>query len=329
MQSVKSGWLRVAILLGVMLSIAAVALWWRQKSAVVIAVLPVTTAQEIWESEHLGAAQAARARGWSVYWNAPVREDDYQRQIQLVEQSVRRGVGGLVLSPNHAVALISPVRNAVAHHIPTVIVGSPLGIAPGSDLHYVLNDEVAMGRMGAERAARLVKDGDTVLVLGINQGMIASIRRADAFEARLRELRPGVMVEERSTRSASAAEAEETAEAAIRADAHLRVIFALNVYQSRSALGAMQAAHRASGIALIACDQDLDLLFHLREGLIDTVLAENTRHMGKMAIETIDALRKGSNVAAEQVVAPVMITRENVNEEQVQYLLDVDWRAGA
>lgn len=106
-----------------------------------IAVIPQTTAQEIWESEHAGAARAASESGWSIYWNGPSREDDFTRQIQIVNQEIERRVDGLVLAPDHAVALISPVRNALAHNIPCVVVSSPLGISPGGMLSYVLNDE--------------------------------------------------------------------------------------------------------------------------------------------------------------------------------------------
>lgn len=312
-----------------MVLLIASSLLWRDRNRVpVIAVVPETTAQEIWESEHTGAAQAARQFGWSVYWNAPVREDDFQRQIRIVEQSVARHVDGLVLAPDHAIALISPVRIAVAHHIPTVVVASPLGIAPGEGLRYVLNDEAVMGKLAAQRAARLLQDGDTVVVIGINPGLLASVGRAEAFEQTLRALRPGVKIEERSIRSASAAEAEETAEEAIRSNPRLRVIVALNVYQSRSAFGALQATGQLSKIALIACDQDLDLLHHLRSGGIDAVLAQDTRTMGAIAIQTIHAMQHGQPTQAQQMVEPLLITRENVDSDRVQQVLNMDWTAG-
>jgi len=316
-----------AVLLLIMGVIAVVSLWIRNRSVPEIAVVPETTAQEIWESEHAGVAQVARQLGWKVYWNAPVREDDFQRQIAIVDQSVARGVDGLILAPDHAIALISPVRNAVAHHIPTVIVASPLEIAPGDGLRYVLNDEAAMGRMAAERAAQLMKDGDTAVVLGSHPGLIASVERADAFENTLRKLRPRIQVEERAIRSDSPAEAEETAESAIRSDAHLRIILALNIDQSRAALAMMHAQGRQDKIVLIACDQDLDLVYRLRAGEIDTIIAQDTRSMGALAMHTIAAMRKGEPVELVQIVQPILITRQNVDTERVQVALDMDWRA--
>ncbi|MDR3737076.1 MAG: substrate-binding domain-containing protein [Acidobacteriaceae bacterium] len=326
MKMKAGGWVFVLLLFG---GVAAGSLWIGQHAVPVIAVVPETTAQEIWESEHVGVEQVARQLAWKVYWNAPVREDDFQRQIRLVEQSTVRKVDGLILAPDHAVALISPVRNAVAHHIPTVIVASPLAIAPGNGLSYVLNDESAMGRIGAQRAARFFKDGDTAVVLGVNPGLIASVERAEAFESTLRALRPGIQIQERSIRSDSPAEAEEDAEDAIRSQPHLRVIFALNVYQSRAALAMLNAHGLLHKVEVIACDQDLDIVFHLRSGAIDTLLAQDTRSMGAIAMHAIEAMRKGEHVEPRQMVQPVMITRDNVDSEAVQTALSVDWRAGA
>lgn len=319
----------LALLLFAALTLTAVLVWRAHERTTVIAVVPETTAQEIWESEHAGAEHEARTRGWSIYWNAPSREDDFPRQIQIVEQSIARKVDGLVLAPDHAIALISPVRTALAHHIPTVIVGSPLGIAPGDGLRYVLNDDRAMGTMAAQRASRLLADDESVVVLGVNASLIASVERANAFETELHRARPKIGIQEHPIGAASYAEAEETTENAIRADQRLHVIFALNVNQARAAFAALQATGQVGRIALIVCDQDLDLLHHLRTGGIDTILAQNTRQMGAQAIAAIDALRNNREVPLRQIVEPVLVTPENVDTDAIQQVLNMDWRAGA
>lgn len=293
-----------------------------------LAVIPETTAQEIWESEHAGAERAAAENGWTVYWNAPSREDDFTRQIQIVNQSIDRRADGLILAPDHAVALISPVRRALERKIPTVVVASPLGISAGGFLSYVLNDEEAMGKMAAQRAARLLGPQDDVLVLGVNPSLIASTQRSDAFERTLRALLPANQMEERRGSISGFAEAEEDAETAIRTNKNLRVIFALNVTQSRAAYAALQATGSVGRVALIACDQDLDLLHHLRSGGIDTILAQNTALMGYRAVQIIEAMRLHRPVPSEQKIPPVLVTLENVNQEPVQQVLNMDWRMG-
>ena len=103
-----------------------------------IAVIPRACGTALWEPEHSGAAEAARARGMTVYWNAPTRPHDVQKQIALLEKVVALRYRGIVLAPDETLALRTPIKHALATHIPIVVVGTELGIDPDSNLSYVL-----------------------------------------------------------------------------------------------------------------------------------------------------------------------------------------------
>lgn len=291
-----------------------------------IAVIPETTAQELSESEHSGAEKAARALDWNVYWNGPSREDDFPQQIHLVYEAIDRNVAGLVLSPDHAVALISPVRSALARGIPTVIVGSPLGTSPGGNLVFVVNDDAATGHLAAERAYLYLNPNDTVAVLGIDPNILGSIERADAFEASIRERLPKARIIEGRSVSFSIAEAEQSVEQTIRSVPGLRVIVTLNINQTRAAMQALQSSRSAGKIILIGCDQDLDLMLHLRLGDIDSVIAENTQEMGYEAVQIIHQQLLSERTDSKIVVEPILVTKQNIDSAKVQEVLDMDWR---
>src|SRR5579863_7309884 len=80
-----------------------------------IAVIPQTDGTMQWEPVHTGSVVAADKVGVSIYWNAPTREDDVEAQIALVDRIVSAGYQGLVLAPDQGLALITPVRRALAH----------------------------------------------------------------------------------------------------------------------------------------------------------------------------------------------------------------------
>ena len=122
----------------------------RRPQKPIIAVIPETTAQEAWESAHSEASRIAATWNWDTFWNGPSREDDLQRQIQIVDEEVDRGAAGIILAPDHAVALISPVRAAVAKNIPVAIIDNPLAAFPKEDVLFVLNDHVAHGAHGCQ-----------------------------------------------------------------------------------------------------------------------------------------------------------------------------------
>jgi len=67
-----------------------------------IAVIPRDTAEEVWVSEHGGAADAAYKQNLEIDWNGPTRDDDVEQQISLSERAIRSGDYGLVLSPNNS-----------------------------------------------------------------------------------------------------------------------------------------------------------------------------------------------------------------------------------
>src|SRR6476620_5015412 len=82
-----------------------------------IAVIPKGTTHPFWKSVNAGAAKAAgdyKSQGVDVniVWKGPLREDDREQQIQVVEGFISEGVNGIVLAPLDSKALIRPVEEA-------------------------------------------------------------------------------------------------------------------------------------------------------------------------------------------------------------------------
>ncbi len=77
-----------------------------------LAVIPMGTTHEFWKAVHAGALTAARELGIEVVWKGPLKEDDRDEQIQIVETLADSGVDAIVLSPLDDRALIRPVAEA-------------------------------------------------------------------------------------------------------------------------------------------------------------------------------------------------------------------------
>src|ERR1044072_1165175 len=79
-----------------------------------IAVIPKGATHEFWKSIHAGSIKAANelnAQGTAVevIWKGPLREDDREQQIQVIEGFAAQGVSGIVLAPLDNRALVRPV----------------------------------------------------------------------------------------------------------------------------------------------------------------------------------------------------------------------------
>ena len=82
-----------------------------------IAVIPKGTTHEFWKSINAGAFKARdelNAQGLKVdtIWKGPLKEDDRDQQIQVVEGFASQGVNGIVLAPLDNRALARPVGTA-------------------------------------------------------------------------------------------------------------------------------------------------------------------------------------------------------------------------
>src|SRR5579875_285317 len=76
-----------------------------------IAIIPQTTGTPLWGSMFSGAQSIASKNRIEIYWNAPTNEDNIKTQIALLERVIHSGeYQGIILAPDHALALMSAVQ---------------------------------------------------------------------------------------------------------------------------------------------------------------------------------------------------------------------------
>jgi ribose transport system substrate-binding protein len=294
----------------------------QRQRPITIAVIPRTSGTALWEPEHGGAMAAASEVGAKIYWNAPTRDDDIQGQIALVEQVIGGNFQGLILAPDHSLALITPVRSALWRGLPTVIVGSPLAIPPGNLLSYVLNDDEAGGRMAAERVASLLPGNGSVAILGINPDITGIMIRTKSLEQFLAKNYPNIHVVAKRMGSFNLPHEQQVAEETLKSNPELDVIIALTSTSTNGAVAAMESRPPAHAVKIIGFDPDSAALAN---PLVDSLIMQNTKKMGSEAVHLIVSRIHGEAVPANMLLEPVMITRENVNSPEIRELTSMDW----
>jgi len=299
-----------------------------QQKKELIAVIPQTDGMMLWDAAHAGAELAANRTGSSVYWNAPMREDDVAAQVRLVDQVVSSNrYQGLVIAPTQALSLISPVRRALSRDIPTVIIDSPLSLPAGGKLSYILNDDEEGGRLAAERVAQLLHGQGRVALIGINPDVLGVTARARAFEKTLTMKYPDVHIVEKRIGSFNVLRERQVAEELLASDPDIDVCVALLWTSLDGLFSAIDSFHPSHPMKLIGFDLAGDPPFDQRKNL-DCIIQANTKLMGQRAIEQIHAIRDGQSVSSVVVLKPVTITRENLYSPEVRQMISYDWSLG-
>ncbi|MCL6463550.1 MAG: substrate-binding domain-containing protein [Acidobacterium ailaaui] len=290
-----------------------------------VAVIPRTTALTIWEAVHAGVEFAARPAGILVYWNAPTSEDDIQQQAALVDRVVDEHYQGLILAPDQPLALMAPVRRAIAHGVHTVVIASPLSVPAQQDLAYIVNDDEATGRMAARRLGEVLHGQGQVAVLGVNPESLSDLAILHAFESELAEHFPQVVIADRRTGTHNATEAQQIADEVLATHPAIRAVFSLSAMASNGAIAALQGRDLTEKVKLIGFEQSVELGNEVRTGAMDALIAEDTYEMGHRALVLLAKYRSGHLPAQELRLQPVLLTRENIDSPLAKRLMNRDW----
>ena len=152
-----------------------------------IAVIPKGTTHEFWKSIHAGAVKAQQefnSQGVkvSIIWKGPLKEDDREEQIKVVEGFRSQNVSGIVLAPLDNRALVRPVEEAKQSNIPTIVIDS--GLASDSIVSFVATDNLKGGSLAADRIGTLLQGKGKVLLLRYQVGSASTQDREDGFVKR-------------------------------------------------------------------------------------------------------------------------------------------------
>jgi ribose transport system substrate-binding protein len=288
-----------------------------------IAVIPRTSGTLLWEAEHTGAQREAWKRNLDVYWNAPMREDDIQGQIEILSRALEHNSKGLIVAPVEALPLRTSIGRALEKGTPVVVVGTDLGLDPGKKLAYVLNDEQLGGQLAARRIGMLLQGQGSVAVLGISNKLSSTAERARSLETTLAQEFPQIKVTFRSLALPTVPQEQQITEKLLRDNPHLNAIVALSETSTLGSYYALTAFDKTSTTHLVGFDQNRLVLILSRGG--DAVIMQNTYQMGRAAMKLMDEELHGGASQNYVILQPQLVTRENIDSASVREMLDLGW----
>ncbi len=296
--------------------------------ALTLAVIPKGSTHEHWARVRIGAEKAAAeltAAGTPVriIWKGPIREDDREQQIQVVEGFISQGVQGIVLAPLDSRALKRPVDEAAQAGIPTVVFDSALE-PPHKAVSYVSTDNGKGGRLAGRRMGELLKGKGTVLMLRYQEGSAATEEREAGFLAELKAGFPGITV------ISSDQYAGATRDTAKRASENLlnrfatRVdgIFASNESATAGMLLALQDIGKAGAITFVGFDYSASFLEPLRKGELKGFVVQNPVNMGYLSAKTMVAHLQKQPVPASVDTGVELVTLDNLQDPRIQAVIN-------
>jgi ribose transport system substrate-binding protein len=285
-----------------------------------IAVIPKGTSHEYWKGVHAGALRAGTELGVDILWQGPVKEDDREEQIKVVDTIRNRAVSGILLAPMDDKALRGPVTNAVRAGIPVVIFDSDLDSQDYVSL--VETDNYQGGRLGGEHLARLLGGKGPVMMLRLHEGSASTTLREQGFLDAMRE-NPGITVVSSNQYAGATVEgafrASENLLMALRAaEGGVAGIFCPNESTTFGMLRALQNANLAGKIRFVGFDSAEKQLQAMRDGQIDALVVQDPYNMGYVGVTTLMRAIRGEKVERKINTGATLVTRENMDLAELQ-----------
>jgi ribose transport system substrate-binding protein len=290
-----------------------------------IAVVPKGTTHEFWRAIHAGAVQAAQelsASGDSVkiIWKGPLREDDREQQVQVVEGFTSQGVSGIVLAPLDNRALVRPVEEAKGAGVPTVIIDS--GLESDQIVSFVATDNYKGGELCAERLGTLLGGKGKVLLLRYQEGSASTTEREKGFTDKIKSAYPGItLVSSDQYAGATRETAKRASENLLnRFGNELAGIFTPNESSTDGMLLALQDIDKAGKIRLVGFDASKSLLAAMKAKQLDGVAVQNPMKMGYLGVKTMIAHLRNQPVEKRIDTGVTLVTPENMDEPAIKDL---------
>jgi ribose transport system substrate-binding protein len=288
-----------------------------------IAVVPKGTTHEFWKSIHAGALTAARELGVEILWKGPLREDDRDEQIKVVESFTIRGVDGLVIAPLDDTALVPVLADAASLGIPVAIIDSD--ITWDGHVSFVATDNYKGGAMAGEALGELLLGNGAVMMMRYQEGSASTMKREAGFLDTIQLRFPEIVVVSENQRSGATVEAAyQTAENLLISHPEVDGIFCPNESSVFGMLRAMQDAGLAGKVRLIGFDASPKLVEALATGEIDGLVIQNPFEMGAAGVRAIVNHLDGKPVEGRIDTGVVLVTKANMNDPEVAGLLAPD-----
>ena len=147
--------------------------------------------------------------------------------------------------------------------------------------------------------------------------------RERSFESTLSREFPDIHVVARRLGLSSVPQEQHNAEELLAGSKSLDAIVALSLASTRGTYYALSESGRVGAIKIVGFDQDL--IPPIRDGGIDSVVVQDTFELGRIAMELINFEVHGTATATEVRVAPVLMTRDNVDSARIRKILNLSW----
>lgn len=263
-----------------------------------------------------GANQAAEKLGVELTVQAPEREVDVEKQMQIIENLIQKNVSAICVSPSGSKEIVPAIVKANRANIPVLIVDTrvdaqALNDAGGRTATFIGSDNFEGGKAAAAYLIKALGGRGKVAVLEGIPGHETGDQRLRGFRA-VMEQQPAVKIAASQTANWERDQGFYVFQNILQSHPDVQALFACNDMMALGAIEAIAAAGKTGQITVVGFDAVADAREAIRQGAMAGSVAQYPAEMGRLTVEYAHRLIHGESIPEYVPVKIELITKENL-----------------
>lgn len=264
-----------------------------------------------------GAEDAAKKLGVTLLVQAAEREVDVEKQMQIIENLIQRGVDVLCITPSGSKEIIPAIVKANKADIPVLIVDTRVDSislieAGGKITTFIGSDNFDGGRIAGEYIVNSLDGKGEVAILEGIPGHETGDARMSGFHKAL-EGKKSIKIVTSQTANWERDQGFNVFQNIMQSYPSVQALFSCNDMMALGAVEAIAAAGKTGQIIVVGFDAIKDGRDAIKRGTMTGSVAQHPYEMGKIAVEEAVKVINGEKLPCYIPVKIELIIRENLN----------------
>lgn len=262
------------------------------------------------------AQQMADELGVDLLVQAPEREVDVEKQMQIVENLIQRRVGVICIAPSGSKEIVPAILKANQAGIPVIAVDTrvdqqSLQEAGGHITAYIGSDNYEGGRLAAKHVAGLLGGEGKIAILEGIPGHETGDERLRGFRSVV-DTMAAIEVVTSQTANWERDQGFTVFQNILQSHPDVDALFSCNDMMALGAVEAAVASGEAEEVVIMGFDAVADAKQAILDGTMHASVAQFPSEMGRLAVEYAHKLLAGEQIPEYIPVKIELITRETL-----------------
>lgn len=263
-----------------------------------------------------GIKAKAEELGMDVIVQAPEKETDAEKQMQIIENLITQNVSAIVLTPNGSTELVPAIKKANEKNIPVIVVDTRMDAdaLAAVDAHtesFIGSDNYFGGQVAAEELAKAIGGAGKVAVLEGISGHESSVSRVSGFTDKAEEL-GGLEIVASQPADWDQEKGYTVFQNILQANPDVIGLFAANDMMALGAVKAIEDMGKGAQITVIGFDATDDAKTAIADGKMLGSIAQSPDEMGAIALDAVKSYLETGSCEAEIPVEVYMLSSETL-----------------